>query len=305
MPEANYQSQRNNPYALEANRRGPDRGLWSVLGRAIRSTVPERRNEKFDPNMPVGGDNMPYVKPGFGRALLGDRGADYNSAAQLNSFDEGVSKSLADDQAAYHTKEADAGMRRSESLLGQQMRDRMQALGQKFRNDNILNFGRNEATIRSAQIGADSRRDVAHENSKARKQFYSTPRPQTRETRNYLQSVAESKQLDNAKKRAMAARMTPEAIAAAEAAEANKPKNMLGKALNWAFGGGGQKQPSTISPQPGADVPIPIDAEDTQLLMGDEEQDAQQFQIDTSLDDELLMDDDYLTDPSYQKLQLR
>lgn len=83
-----------NPYAAQANDPGRDHGLWSVLGRAIRSTVPERGNAAFDKSRPVSDDNLPYQKPGFFRALLGDRGADFNRAARLNQDDLDVNADL-------------------------------------------------------------------------------------------------------------------------------------------------------------------------------------------------------------------
>lgn len=85
MAEGNYQQQWHDPYAIQANEPGRDHGLWSILGRAIRSQVPERRNDAFDASAPVGGTNTPYQQPGFFRALVGDRGGDFNRAAMLNA----------------------------------------------------------------------------------------------------------------------------------------------------------------------------------------------------------------------------
>lgn len=146
MPEANYQENYFNPYMQKAPEPERDKGLWSVLARAIRSTVPERPNQSFDPNIPVGGTNVPYVKPGFGRALLGDRGGDYNRAATLGGLDRGVSRRLADRQAQYH-----------QGVLGQEQSN---ALGQ------IGEHG-NQARQTLAQSGQQALQEIGANNEGA------------------------------------------------------------------------------------------------------------------------------------------
>lgn len=147
-----------NPYAEQANDPGRDHGLWSVLGRAIRSTVPERSNAAFDRTKPVSDDNLPYQKPGFFRALAGDRGADFNRAARLNQADLDVNADLtARDEDLYqrHRVQDDAS-----DTLKDTRRFAEQGLRDWWQNSAAMNRAKELglSRVRSAQIAADARR---------------------------------------------------------------------------------------------------------------------------------------------------
>ena len=97
----------DNPYTTQTQQPTRDHGLWDVIGRAIRSTVPTRENKAFDKSRPVSDDNLPYEQPGFFRALAGDRGRDYNNDAMLRQHDLDTADTLEGKNFAGWKKGAD------------------------------------------------------------------------------------------------------------------------------------------------------------------------------------------------------
>lgn len=196
MPVApNYQAiTARNPYAEEANRQGPDRGLWSVLGRAIRSTVPERANPGYNKDMPVGDNNLPYQKPGFFRALAGDRGADFNRAARLNQLDLDTSDDLAGLQAEAFKQsvgvETDAARQLAQQNWLQQQAQawfennrKIDLLKRQIKANMSLNAADNAARLRAAEIMAAPRNSAAQDrymDAKAEAQNIANRRAETR-----------------------------------------------------------------------------------------------------------------------------
>jgi len=143
----NYQTKRvANPYALQTHEPGRDHGLWDVIGRGIRATVPERANPAFDKTKPVDDKNTPYIKPGFFRAMLGDKGRDFNTDAMLNDRDIQIDKMLGDEEEARVNKFTEQEYNRDVNLNNQKM------IGDMFRD-----WWNNRSREKAADIGAGGR----------------------------------------------------------------------------------------------------------------------------------------------------
>ena len=156
----NYQTKRvANPYSLQTHEPGRDHGLWDVIGRGIRATVPERANPAFDKTKPVDDKNTPYVKPGFFRAMLGDRGRDYNTDAMLNDRDIQIDKMLGDEEDDRINKFTEQQYNREVNLnnqrtISQILRDRWNNATKQSVADRLAG-----ARERAAQIGRMPRQE--------------------------------------------------------------------------------------------------------------------------------------------------
>ena len=92
-----YQSQYtlNNPYAIDPNApqnngRGWS-GLGSLIGRGLRTAIGgERMNPDFDKSKGANSSNLPYLNPGVGRALAGDRGNAFNTYEMGKASDDAM-----------------------------------------------------------------------------------------------------------------------------------------------------------------------------------------------------------------------
>jgi len=166
MDFANYQQQIRNKYTedvAQAQEPSRDRGLWSVLGRAIRSTVPTRANEGYNPNVPASDTNTPYVKPGFFRAMLGDRGADLNTAAMLQGRDLKQGLDMANTQAGYGNEQRGLETKavNDRELFAGGIREKIE----RIRADNAMNRDAARNWMGLGQIGQkakfDQERDTA------------------------------------------------------------------------------------------------------------------------------------------------
>lgn len=301
MPEANYQSVYRNPYAFQANEPGRDKGLWSVIGRAIRSTVPERRNEKYDPDQPISDENVPFKKPGFFRALLGDRGGDYNRAAKLDDFDLGITRELADEQKNYHTAEQEAGDKRQRGLMGlandfAEIRD-----ARRDRYDRNRDEMNNYVREKIAGIGARTRLDQTDSNNRLRERLASRPRQLDPTQKALAEAQLKKLQLENEGTEQQAYLMSPAGIAEAEAAKAAKPTTW--KTLKEGFasilGGDARQRRLQMSNRNAAPtVPnvtgvVPLKPEDIQML---KRQDSAVNELENTRNNMLLEDTDLAED---------
>lgn len=254
MPRtADYQQLWRSPYAAEANEKGPDRGLWSVLGRAIRSQVPERRNEKYDPSKPIDGENTPYQRPGFFRALAGDRGGDFNRAAMLNQDDINVGRGLADRQA----QEYDENLQAEE---GVETRGGLR----KFLIDRLLQSQQDTAAMR--RVRANNKARAAYGNARnsatlgaanLRREAATALPP---ERRTWYKEDAEMKRLKN--------RMMQRDFDEDEFDRTNPPAakpglfDRIGQGVRSIFGGGRAPAPAQRSSIPTTGVGNPSDVID-------------------------------------------
>ena len=145
-----YQENIADPYTLQSHEPGKDHGLWDVIGRAIRSTVPERTNPGFDKAQPVSDTNTPYQKPGFFRALLGDKGRDYNTDAMLRQRDMDTADTMEGKNFGAWKKGTDY---ENELELG--------SLEKQFKNSRDLHQMDNDARVSLENLNQRGAREIA------------------------------------------------------------------------------------------------------------------------------------------------
>lgn len=296
---ANYQRLTGrNPYLEQANAPGPDRGLWSVLGRAIRSQAPERRNAAYNPEAPVTEDNLPYQKPGFFRALIGDRGADYNDAALLNELDLDTENRLAGKQAQQFRNDVNFTNEQANNMaqLDTMRRGVLQWLADKNALARIIRQGQDRMGAINAGI-------------KGRERIAQIPRvlgqSPGQEQRNTAQAEYYRQRAEAERAKAANEKLFGEQFRVQPQMNNATPQGWMDKFWNFFSGGNQAQPPSTQATSPaitGAPAPaeaaageIPIDPQDA-LKFIQAQQGGGMLQIDDPRIRELLTEDDLIND---------